>query len=463
MQAADSSMKQLDKCGTESQYVRDEVFLYVWAPVMTEYVEWVLEEALKAGKSRLYFLSRDGYMMYRLAQKLVKARNLQLDIRYLKISRFAIRSAEYYFSEKAALDTLCTGGIGISFETIMKRAGLTETEAFCVAKLAGYEETYRAVLNSRQLCRLKAELSRIDLLFALIQKHSKDCYETAISYFKQEGLFQKIPYALVDSGWTGTLQFSLQKVLEHAAAKSMQLQGYYFGMYERPKGTKKGQYKAFFFDEKEIFNKIRFSNCLFETVFSSPEGMICGYGRKEQKGLKRSPNPEQNDKSDWIYAAMEKENKNPNVAVMERFTELLLNYGEAYLEMTDVGSMPDSRAAVPERHRRKKQRIFVERLLKPVMGSPTRLEAEAFGELLFCDDMLEQQLQPVAAGWDEDELRKQRFLHKLFIKMNLKSGSLHESAWAEGSIVNFGGKVKKNLRQERLYKSLMYMRKAVIR
>lgn len=456
-------MKQLDKSGAENQYVRDEVFLYVWAPVMTEYVEWVLEEALKEGKSRLYFLARDGYMMYRLAKKMVKARNLKLDIRYLKISRFAIRSAEYYFSGEAALDTLCTGGMGVSFETIMKRANLTEEEGCCVAKLAGYDKTYKEILNSRQLCRLKTELSCIDQLFVFIQKHSKGCYETAVSYFKQEGLFQEISYALVDSGWTGTLQFSLQKVLEHEAAKQMQLQGYYFGLYERPKGTKKEQYKAFFFCERDIFKKIRFSNCLFETVFSSPEGMTCGYEKTGKKGLKLSEKPMQNNRNYWAYVALENENKNPNAAVMERFTELLLNYGAAYLETANLRSMPDNGAAVSERHRRKKQRFFVESLLKPVMGSPTQMEAEVFGELQFCDDMLERQLQSVAAVWDERELRKQRFLNKLFIKMNLKTDFLQESAWAEGSIVNLGGKVKKNLRQERLYKSFRYVRKAVIR
>ena len=96
-----------------------------------------------------------------------------------------------------------------------------------------------------------------------------------------------------------------------------------------------------------------------------------------------------------------------------------------------------------------------------MMGNPTMQEAKAFGELLFCDDVLELNLQPVAAEWDEEQLRENRFLNKLLIKFNLKSGRLHESAWPEGSIARLGIKTEMNMRQERLYKSLMYMRKAV--
>lgn len=98
-----------------------------------------------------------------------------------------------------------------------------------------------------------------------------------------------------------------------------------------------------------------------------------------------------------------------------------------------------------------------------MMGNPTPWEAEAFGSLLFCDDVLELQWQQVAVLWDEKELRMQRFFNKLLIKMNVKRGILHESAWPEGSIVRAGGTVGKNMRQERLYKGFMYLRKAVLR
>ena len=273
---ADLSMVCVSSGGMTTRQVREEVFLYVWLPVLTEYVEWVLEQAVKSGERRLYFLARDGYMMYLMAKQLVDARGIDLDIRYLKISRYSIRNAEYYFVGKAALDTLCVGGIDISFEKIMKRANLTEEEALHIARLAGYTENYKTVLNYRQLCRLKKELSQIGQLFVYIKKHAQNYYNTTVSYLRQEGMLEETSYALVDSGWVGTLQLSLQRVLEHEKAGKASLRGYYFGLYARPEGTDAGQYRAFYFGERDVRRKIKFSNCLFETVFSAPEGMTCG-------------------------------------------------------------------------------------------------------------------------------------------------------------------------------------------
>lgn len=455
MQAVDICMKRRDKCSTEHQKVREEIFLHVWLPVITEYVEWVLEEAIKSGKKRLYFLARDGYMMYLLAEKIVRARNLKIEIRYLKISRFAIRSAEYYFAGKAAPDTLCVGGIDITFEKIMKRANLTEEEAIHIARLAGREETYKTALNYRQLHKLKEELSQIDQLFLYIKKHSQTCYESTIAYLRQEGLLDDISYALVDSGWVGSLQFSIQRVLTHETSRDVKLQGYYFGIYEKPKGTDEEQYKAFYFGEKQIQRKVRFSNCLFETVLSAPEGMTCGYGHISHNALSARCN-EQIDKKmqNPVYIALESEVRNPNAEVMEYFSELLHEYASAYLKAAAEN--------VSGVYKNQEQHIrFVESLLAPMMGNPTKQEARAFGELLFCDDVLELQLQPVAAKWDEEQLRKNKFFNKLLIKLNLKSAILHESAWTEGSIARLGIKTKKNIRQERLYKSFMYLRKAV--
>lgn len=478
MRAVDVCMKKYNKGQNsehnenvaEYQKVREEVFVHVWLPVITEYVEWVLDEAIKSGKKRLYFLARDGFMMYLLAEKLVRARKLKLELKYLKVSRFAIRNAEYYFLGKDALDTLCVGGIDITFEKIMKRANLTEEEAFHVAKLAGRTESYKTPLNYRQLRKLKEDLSRIGQLFIYIKEHSKSCYKTTAAYLRQEGLLELVSYAIVDSGWVGSLQLSLQRVLAHESSRDIRLQGYYFGIYERPKGTDAEQYKAFYFSEKQVCRKVRFSNCLFETVLSAPEGMTCGYGvmtdeimmngNMSIKAIHDGTIPNEKILNGMygrtpVYIALESDVKNPNAEAMERFSKLLLEYASAYIEAASADNLIITHTSHAKSVR------FVSSLLEPMMGNPTSHEAKAFGELLFCDDVLELNLQPMAAEWDEEQLRENRFLNKLLIKLNLKSASLHESAWPEGSIARLGIKAEMNMRQERLYKSLMYIRKAV--
>lgn len=427
----------------ESGYKFEESFLHIWAPAITDYVEWVLGEAIQAGKRRLYFLARDGWMMYHAAQSIIDKKNLDIEARYLKVSRYAIRSAEYHIMGEKCLDLICVGGIDVTFEKIMKRALLTDEEARHIARLSGYEEAYETVLNYSQIQKLKEKLREIKLLFKYIEQHSKQNYENTMGYLIQEGLLEDKPYALVDSGWLGTLQMSIQHLISAEAGKERRIDGYYYGLYDVPKDAQKEQYKSFYFDKKSVWKKVYFSNCLFETVFSSPEGMTVGY-RKEEHG----------------YVPVDSENKNPNRELMMEFKSLLMMY-------VDERSRDEQYTNTEEAVRRMK-RIAARRQnknskkLARLMSSPINQEALTYGNLQFCDDIIEFKLQPVAAEWDLEEIRKQRFINKLLIKMNMRKQELHESAWPEGSITNAGGRIKSHLRQERMYKLFMYTRKAIV-
>ena len=74
----------------------ERLFLNTLAPVILEFTEWVLKKAQKEGKERLYFLARDAYPVFLTAEKLCAARGIKLDCRYLRVSRFALRTAEYH-------------------------------------------------------------------------------------------------------------------------------------------------------------------------------------------------------------------------------------------------------------------------------------------------------------------------------------------------------------------------------
>ena len=98
-------------------------------------------------KKRLYFLARDGYQMYLAAQQLCKQYDLDIECRYLKVSRYAVRVPEYHLLGERCLERICVGGIDVTFEKIMQRAALTDKEAEEIAALAGYTENYRKVIN----------------------------------------------------------------------------------------------------------------------------------------------------------------------------------------------------------------------------------------------------------------------------------------------------------------------------
>lgn len=426
----------------ENGYRYEESFLHIWAPAITDYVEWVLEKAVRSGKKRLYFLARDGWMMYHAAQRIIDKRMLDIEISYLKVSRYAIRSAQYYLLGEKSLDLICIGGIDVTFERIMKRALLTDEEARRVARIAGYEDRYDTVLNYRQIQELKQQLKDVKILFKYIEQHSKINYENAVGYLRQEGLMEDKPYALVDSGWIGTLQMSIQYLLAAETGQERRIYGYYYGLYDVPKDAEGGQYESYYFGKKSVWKKVYFSNCLFETVFSSPGGMTIGYERHTDEGCTEAGNSVA-----CTYVPIESENKNPNKDLMLEFKSLLMMYVDERLR-----SVTETKAV---RHKNAKS-------LARLMSKPASEEAEAYGSMKFCDDIIEFKLQHVAAEWDAKELKKQSFVSKMLIKLNIKKEELHDSAWPEGSIANYGSRVGYHLWQERLYKLFMYTRKAII-
>lgn len=408
----------------------DRIFLHVFAPAMVSYVEWVIEQAVSSGKKRLYFLARDGWLMLFIADQIVRSRKIDMELKYLKVSRYSLRMAEYGILGKECLDTICVGGIDISFRKMMMRGALTEEEILAVAKEIGYEDKLDQPLNYRQIQEVKKKLGQASLFFQYIDCHSKECYESAAGYLRQEGLMDEVPYSIVDSGWIGTTQRSIERILTKEVGSEIKIDGYYFGVYEIPKGSDRDHYHGYYIRPgRDIGRKTRFSVCLFETIFSSPEGMTYGYEKIDK------------------YVPVESGQENPNKEIILRNKRLIDSYLRSYLKCLNHGG-------------NKEYVKIIEKLLSLCMGNPTTVEAKILGGLQFCDDVLELQMQNVAAEWDKNELKKQRFFNKILIKLDIKEGELHESGWPEGSIVNLGQ--HSGIRQEHLYKYFMYLRKVTI-
>ena len=430
-----------------------EIYERVLAPTLYEYVLWVLQETLQSGKKRLYFLARDGYQMYLAAQQLCKQYDLDIECRYLKVSRYAVRVPEYHLLGERCLERICVGGIDVTFEKIMQRAALTDKEAEEIAALAGYTENYRKVINYHEVMQLKDRLKKIPLLFHYIDRHSKEAYGTAIGYLTQEGLLEPVPYALVDSGWIGTIQQSIEHLLRQRQP-DRKLEGYYFGLYEIPEGEGRENYHSFYFTPwGEIKRKVHFSNSLFEAVFSAPEGMTLSYRTEGEK-----------DKI--IYVPVTDSRENLNRERISRYICWLEEFLKHQGMQVKTGSDSSTSGKLTEQNWKnlpEPDRKLVEQLLSQFMGNPTQFEAEAYGSLLFSDDVREENHQSVSAEFSEQEIKNHHLLNRLLIMTGVRKKVLHESAWIAGSIATCGtlnerGRVR-NRWHAVFYKYVIYLRK----
>lgn len=410
------------------------VSFYVMAPVMCMYVAWVLREACTAGKRRLYFLARDGYSVYETARVFCEKLGLPIECRYLYCSRYAWRSAEYHLLKEDSLSYICLGGIDVNFQKLMSRAGLTDSEGKEIAGLMGMRGNYDRPLTYRKLGELRRLLEECKPFMDKMLEKSRSIYPVVTGYLEQEGLLDPVPWALVDSGWTGSMQKSLQHLLDTMGYEG-KVEGYYFGMYEYPEGVDPDAYNCWYFNPGNgLRRKTYFCNNLFECIFSSPEGMTTGYEKREE-----------------IYCPVLEKKWNPNREKIERTTEYLKQYAE---KLSDNFGKEVLSGDTKDKSRKK----LTFSLLKSFMGRPVQEEAEEFGSYVFCDDVIGEGNEKVAADLTPEQIHENWFFRKTVSYLKRNGGRIRESAWMEGSIVRSGMDVRE-LWHCTLCKYVLYFRK----
>lgn len=424
----------IDEAQANSTYdTAASLYLYAIAPVLTEFICWVLRRASLAGKKRLYFLSRDGYQMYLTALRLTRLYQINMECRYLHVSRYSMRLPQYHLNPDKGIDGICTGGIDVTPERILRSAALTSKEMDEILTSVGWQERRRDILDYRKIQKLKEKFRSVHKLQEYLEKHSLEEYENAMGYLEQEGLLSDVPYAIVDSGWVGTMQESMQTLIQ-SRRPELKMEGYYFGMYELPKGADPKNYHAWYFSHKKgLRRKTGFSNSLFETICSSDEGMTLYYRENNGRFL-----PVQDGKG------------NPNSCRLRKNQEVLKDF----LKQMQSHTKEESGAVQASAGIR-----LAERLFHLLMACPTNTEILAYGDNLFSDDMLEGNRRKAAAELTETEIKNQRLLSRLLIAAGIKKTVLRESAWIEGSIARCGRHVRGSLLHARLYKFVVFGRK----
>lgn len=412
--------------------IQKDTVTAVLAPSMNSFVVWVLHEAVKSGCRRLYFLARDGYLMYKTAKLYCEHYKLPIECRYLSCSRYSIRIPMYHLDMEEAMDYIGRGGIDVTFSKILNRTGLNSEEKEEVIKMLHMENKSREVIPYAELESIKAKLSRCDFFNEAVRKHSEAAMPSLIGYLKQEGLLDNVKASFVDSGWIGSMQKILNGFLKQMGRREP-IDGYYWGLYELPCGANLKDYHCFYFSPKDgLRRKVYFSNCLFEVIFSAPHGMTLGYEKKDADYIP-------------VYGKADKNTKN------------FIEHTEVYLRQYTKAFIKNQNSIEQWNHAKNKE--TAKRLLKLFMGKPSREEAEIFGSLTFSDDVLEDEKQQTAVLMTKEELNANHVANKALVMLGIKKGHIKESAWYEGSAVRSGRHAGRHLLSYRLYKYLLYMRK----
>lgn len=241
----------------------ESIGYHVLGPLLVSFSKWLSSAVKKKKISKVVFLARDGYVLKKSFDLLNNDTNL---------------SSEYFYvSRKSALiPNFCTSSnIGEIISKIKFRK----------------VETYSSILKRLGVSNEDGndfEIKRNDLLSGkydnFLQKywnqiiknsiHQRECM---LDYCKN--IFENENIAIVDLGWNGTIQESIQELLLTSGMNN-HIFGFYFGL------NKSKPYMDAFASVNERFdaNIVPFTRGIFETIFTADHPTVERYER-DSKGV----------------------------------------------------------------------------------------------------------------------------------------------------------------------------------
>jgi hypothetical protein len=219
---------RLDTPANQPADAREFVAAFL-GPFLVTFAAWVLESAKRDGVRRLYFLSRDSYLLWKVAMKL-SAGHGGVDCRYLQVSRQALflPSSEGIGAEEmpwvrrdfeVPVLRRLLAKLDLAWEPLADRfrlAGLGTSDEYVLSGESDWQRFWNT---------LTTEPAR-GALIETIQKRRA----AAADYFAGQGLGDGVPWALVDLGWFLSCQESLGRLLRQVGIAAS-VRGYYLGLH----------------------------------------------------------------------------------------------------------------------------------------------------------------------------------------------------------------------------------------
>lgn len=266
--------KSIDNYEAKSRYYRFGVEYF--GPFLYGYIQWLYNEVVDKKYSKIFFLSRDGYMMYE-AFKIFNSKKI-LDISYVYFSRKSLRQALLHTctSYEESLKYL-THERYITIGKLLEYYGFSHEECKNIARDEELDLEENLVFAELKInCRMKELYKKYSPLISDISKYQDEMLK---QYLKKINMCNKC--AIVDIGWHGSMQFYLEEYFKYIGQK-VELFGYYVGVNPTPL-LKSNNYGWLY--NKDDLSLRKDVLCFFggyEKLFQSCEGSTDGYNIKKE-------------------------------------------------------------------------------------------------------------------------------------------------------------------------------------
>lgn len=272
--AGAARMARLAEPRTGREKALVEVAAGVAGPLLTAFVLWVLEQARRRGLERLYFVAREGQILFDLAQRLAPRLGISVDLRYLYASRIVLNRATLGFDVdlKAWSRFVWKAADCLSNKQVLLRTGISEAVASRVIADSGASaERWADATDRRPVEEALAQMAADGTLAATVARH----HSQVRRYLEAEGLFDAVPHAVVDVGWQGTQHDALIE-FQHAEGVSPAF-GLFWGIMDHPSSWQALR-EAYFYDERSQSGvPLHGEQLLIELFCAADHGTLVGF------------------------------------------------------------------------------------------------------------------------------------------------------------------------------------------
>ena len=254
------------------------------------------------GKDHVYFLSRDGYLPYRIYEMFARYVDGPLpEARYLHASRRAYQVPNIIHMERQQALELLTAynsatGQRLTLGEIFDNIGLDRDKYLGLIRRHGIEHYRFEIRSARDQDKVKEIL---DAVYPdIIGKFQAEA-DLLRRYLEQHSLYEHQEINIVDIGWRCSAQKAIQDMT------GIRTSGYYFGtahnVYEDIRDRVYG-YAFQLGNPYRTMNRIMDNVMMYELIFSAPHGSLIGFREEGDAVVPILKNLEQNE---YLYQCMD--------------------------------------------------------------------------------------------------------------------------------------------------------------
>jgi len=245
------------------------------------YLHWLAEQAKNDGIEHLLFLSRDGFLLERLASKNVVT-DLPAHHYFLgsRVSYYLAAITEKNFS--AYIPFLLSGSGGLMPRELLERIGVTPPNGSVMRDIG---------LGSDVIITHDMEETLARFLYAWRGEILKVCARNRRAlhlYLASLGIHTGAKLGLVDVGWSGSTQEAFKAAVRPWL--DVQVTGYYFCLADTPERQardKQQHMRAMFSSathDAEFINRVYANRSIVELFFSAPHHTVIGWQADQKTG-----------------------------------------------------------------------------------------------------------------------------------------------------------------------------------